>query len=97
MSEGATGPTPPRPAFCPKCNGAMGLKDAKCPHCGYDFPPPAERSFLPLWAVVAMVALVVVVNQLGFGLWLDIAMLVLSLVVLLGVAWQLWVRYRNTR
>ena len=37
MSRTATGPKDPKPAFCPKCNGEMGLMDAKCPHCECDF------------------------------------------------------------
>jgi hypothetical protein len=97
MSADASGPTPPRPAFCPKCKGTMGLKDPRCPHCGYDFPAPPERSFLPLWAVLAMLAFVIAINQLGLGLWLDIALWVLFLLTLIGAAWRLWVRFRDTR
>ena len=25
-------------AICPRCRDTMGLKDVRCPHCGYDFP-----------------------------------------------------------
>ena len=28
-------------AYCPKCNGEMGQRDAVCPHCRYSFPPLA--------------------------------------------------------
>jgi hypothetical protein len=27
-------------AYCPNCKSAIGQLDAKCPNCGYDFPPP---------------------------------------------------------
>ena len=25
-------------AYCPECSGEIGAYDAKCSHCGYDFP-----------------------------------------------------------
>ena len=98
MSADAPGPTPPRPAFCPKCNGAMGLRDAKCPHCGYDFPTTdLESHLLPLWAWFALIA--VGVGAIAFGLdgWLALVAYVLCLgFALLRAAWRRWDRYWNT-
>ena len=53
-----------RMAICPKCNGAMGQTQAVCPHCGYDFPQPAEPRSMPWWlhlgfAVAAVAVLIV--------------------------------------
>ncbi len=31
--------------YCPKCNGEMGMRDARCPHCGYAFD--AIGSYVP--------------------------------------------------
>jgi hypothetical protein len=39
-------------ARCPKCSGEMHPKAVVCPHCGYDFPAPAERRYVPLWRLV---------------------------------------------
>jgi hypothetical protein len=41
-------------AFCPKCGGSLGLKDVICPHCGYDFPPPAKPWSMPWWLHLGM-------------------------------------------
>jgi hypothetical protein len=48
-------------AVCPKCQGDLGLKAAVCPHCGYDFPPPPERRYTPVWQLVLIVAVTVAV------------------------------------
>ena len=56
-------------AYCPQCKAEMALQAAKCPHCGYEYPPLAPLSHvLPLkwrrltvWSLAAgLVALVVV-------------------------------------
>lgn len=99
MSGGAASPKPTRPAFCPKCNGQMDLRDAKCPHCGYDFPttqPGAD--LLSVWAWFALIAVCVVAIVFDFDQWLEIAVIVLCLgFALLRTAWRRWDRYWNMR
>jgi hypothetical protein len=46
-------------AVCPRCKGTMGQVEAVCPHCGYDFPPPAEPRSLPWWLHVGLLAAMV--------------------------------------
>jgi hypothetical protein len=29
-------------AICPRCRETMGLKDVRCPRCGYDFPDAGD-------------------------------------------------------
>jgi hypothetical protein len=46
-------------AFCPKCGGPLGQRDAVCPACGYDFPEPKQPPSR-MWLHLALIALVVV-------------------------------------
>ena len=43
-------------AVCPKCQGELDMKAVVCPHCRYDFPPPPERKYTPVWLLVLIVA-----------------------------------------
>ena len=99
MSAGATDPTPARPAFCPKCNGQMGQMDAKCPHCGYDFPTTEPGAhLLSLWAWFALIAVAIAAVALELDGWIQIAAVVSCVVFgLLRPAWRWWDRYWNVR
>jgi len=57
-------------AFCPKCNGEMGMMDRVCPKCGYDFPPanpresgPEGLAYSPLGDIALMVGQVIAALQ----------------------------------
>jgi hypothetical protein len=58
-------------AFCPKCNGEMGMMDRVCPKCGYDFPSPKlpreagpeGLAFSPLGDIALMVGQVITALQ----------------------------------
>lgn len=93
MSAGATDP-PARPAFCPKCNGQM---DAKCPHCGYDFPTTEPGAhLLSLWAWFALMAFALVAVAFELDGWIQIVAVVSCLVFgVLRTAWRRWDRYWN--
>jgi hypothetical protein len=63
---------PPRgpkqtPAFCPQCNGAMGMMDRECPHCGFSFPPSMRRRE-PGFIYSRMADLALIVGSVASGL-----------------------------
>jgi hypothetical protein len=63
---------PPRepkksPAFCPKCNGTMGMRDRECLHCGYDFPS-LRRNRDPRFVYSRVADLALIVGSVAAGL-----------------------------
>jgi hypothetical protein len=54
-------------AYCPKCSGEMGQKDATCPHCGYDFPTEGNERIWLEDSTLADVALMVGAVVAGFS------------------------------
>ena len=52
-------------AFCPRCQGEMGLADVVCRRCGYDFPVPPEPA--PTDSPVVKISLFVGIIGAGLG------------------------------
>ncbi|MEX2185941.1 MAG: hypothetical protein WD875_04065 [Pirellulales bacterium] len=68
--------------YCPKCSGEMGMRDVRCPHCGYDFNEIAKDAgerragFAYSWFayfVLVLAIVVVVIGCLGLASYLIIA------------------------
>ena len=78
-------------ALCPKCSGEMGLKQAVCPHCGYDFPLPPEPPDRT-WQVLLIGGFVLLLSV--WGLWdnpvVAVACGACEALVVLGVVFKLW-------
>jgi hypothetical protein len=45
--------------YCPECGGEMGMREVKCPHCGYDFPSVTSNERRPILFAYSSFAYVV--------------------------------------
>jgi uncharacterized protein YqhQ len=83
--------------FCPKCNGEMGMRDVRCPHCGYDFAPRdkelAEKGGGFAYSAIAYVALALAI----VGVMISLAFGVIFAVVLMFssryIHWTDWMQF----